>query len=177
MRIVDKLAVPVILIAGGLVYLAERINMPILTLLTMGIFGVFAILLGAGTMIQGRIQMFDRLYSRREHYSGLPARLLGLVILLFGVGIVVYVVMEWMRPGEAGTLLSGLVDSNRGWSILLFTFGFFTLLFGLVRLIVGSAHSREERRLLTDLWFRFQGLVGTVVGILLLAAGVWFWVR
>lgn len=177
MRIVDKLAVPVILIAGGLVYLAERINMPILTLLAMGIFGVFAILLGAGTIIQGRIQMFDRLYSRREHYSGLPARLLGLVILLFGVGIVAYVVMEWMRPGEAGTFLSGLVDSNRGRSILLFIFGFFTLLFGLVRLVAGSAHSKEERRFLTDLWFRFQGLIGTVVGILLLAVGVWFWAR
>ena len=177
MRIVDKLAIPIILIAGGLVFLAERINLPGLTLLAMVLFGVFAILLGVGTLIQGRIQMFDRLYSRREHYSGLPARLLGLVILLFGVGIVAYVAMEWIQPGVAEDFLAGLVNSDRGWSILLFFFGFFTLLFGLVRLIAGSAHSKEERRLLTDLWFRFQGLVGTVVGILLLTAGVWFRIR
>lgn len=177
MRIIDKLAVPVILIAGGLFYLAEKMNMPALTLLALGIFGAFAILLGAGTIAQGRIQMFDRLYSRREHYSGLTARLLGLVILLFGVGIVAYVVMEWTQPGEAGKYLVGLVGTNRGWSILLFVFGFFTLLFGLVRLIAGSAHSKEERRVLTDLWFRFQGLIGTIVGILLLAAGAWFWIK
>lgn len=177
MRIVDKLAVPVIMIAGGLVFLAERINMPSLTLLAMVLFGVFAILLGVGTLIQGRIHMFDRLYSRREYYSGLPARLLGLIILLFGAGVVAYAAMEWLQPGVAGKTLSGLVSSNLGWSILLFAFGFFTLLFGLIRLITGSAHSREERRFLTDLWFRFQGLVGTAVGILLLAAGVWFWAR
>jgi hypothetical protein len=177
MRVVDKLAVPVILIAGGLVFLAERMNLPGLTLPAMALFGIFAILLGAGTLIQGRIQMFDRMYSRREHYSGLPARLLGVAILLFGAGIVAYAVMEWMQPGEAGILLADLVNSNRGWSILLFAIGFFTLLFGIVRLIAGSAHSREERRFLTDLWFRFQGLIGTGAGILLLAAGAWLWTQ
>lgn len=173
MRIVDKLAVPIIILAGGLAYLSEYLHRPNLIPLAVGIFGVFAILLGADTFIQGKIQLFDRLYSRREHYSGLPARLLGIIFFLFGTGIVGYSIMEWLQPGKVGEFLVSLVGSSQGWGILLIAFGFFTLLFGVIRMIAGSAHGQEERRALVDFWFRFWGLIGTVVGILLLILGVW----
>jgi uncharacterized membrane protein len=66
-----------------------------------------------------------------------------------------------------------LVKSSRGWGILLITFGFFTLLFGLIRLIAGSAHRPEERSGWTDFGYRARGLVNVVVGVILLVAGVW----
>lgn len=173
MHIADKLAVPVIITAGGMVYLAGQFNLPYLIPLALGGFGLFALLLGMETFIHGKIQLLDRRYSRRENYSGLPARLLGAMIFLFGVGILTYTAWDWIQPGKAGDFLAGLVETNHGRGILLVTFGFFTLLFGLIRLIAGSAHNKEQRQAWVDLGFRMQGLIGFIVGGLLMAAGAW----
>ena len=121
--------------------------------------------------------MFNRFHSRREHFSGVPARLFGVMIFLFGAGVTLYAFLEWTQPGMAGEHLAGLVKSSRGWGILLITFGFFTLLFGLIRLIAGSAHRPEERSGIVDFSYRARGLVNIVVGILLFVAGVWLMVR
>ena len=177
MRLVDKLAVPAIVIAGGMVYFAEQFDMPSLIPIAVALFGAFALLLGADTFIQGRIQLFDRLYSRRESYSGLSARLLGVVVFLFGAILIFYAGWEWLMPGKAGEFLAGLVKTERGLGIFLIVFGSFTFLFGLIRLISGSAHSPAERSAWVDFGFRFQGLIGFVVGILLLIAGGWLFIK
>lgn len=177
MRLVDKAAIPVFLLAGGMVYLSEQFDMPFLIPIAIALLGIFALLLGADTFIQGRIQLFDRLYSRREQYSGLSARLLGIIIFLFGAGLIFYSVWEWIEPGMAGKFLAGLVVTNTGRGILFMIFGFFTLAFGLVRLISGSAHSPEQRSTWVDLGFRIQGLIGSVIGILLLLAGGWLYIK
>ena len=173
MNIADKLGVAVFVIASGMVYVAEEFNMPTLTPLAIGLFGLFGILLGVETLVNGEIKMFNRLYSRRENFSGLPARLFGVMIFLFGAGVSLYAFLEWTSPGTAGKYLGGLVGSSRGWGILLITFGFFTLLFGLIRLIAGSASRPEERSGLVDFGYRARGLVNIVVGLVLLAGGVW----
>lgn len=173
MNLADKLAVPVFFIAGGMAYLAGQYNMPQLIPWAMGIFGVFALILGAETFITGRIRLFNRLYSRREHYSGLSARLLGTIIFLFGAGILVYTVWNWIQPGSMREFITWLTGSNHGRGILLITFGVFTLLFGLVRFIAGSAHSEAQRQTLVDMGYRMRGSVNIVFGILMIAAGVW----
>lgn len=172
-RLVDRLAVPVIVVAGGLAYLAEKFALPGMIPIAIAFLGAFALLLGVDTVIHGRIQLFDRLYSRREHYSGLSARLLGSILSIFGAGLILYAASEWLQPGEAGPFLEGLVRTDRGWGILLITFGFFALLFGLIRVISGSAHGPEQHSAWVDIGFRIQGLVGCVVGALLLFGGVW----
>lgn len=177
MRLVEKLAVPAIVIAGGMVYLAEQFEMPFLIPVAVAILGIFAVLLGADTMIHGRIQLFDRLYSRRETYSGLPARLLGVIIFLFGTGLILYAVWEWLVPGRVGDFLAEIVKTQRGLGVFLAILGFFTALFGLIRLISGSAHNPEVRSAWVDLGFRVQGLFGLIVGILLLIAGGWLLVK
>ena len=173
MRLIEKASFPIIMIAGGMVYLAEHFQLPFLIPMAIGIFGLFAIWLGMDTFVHGEIQLFNRLYSRRENYSGAPARLLGTIIFLFGAGVTLYSVLEWMQPGVAGGFLAGLVQSPGGWGIILITFGFFSLLFGLIRLIAGSAHRQEERRAMVDLGYRARGLFNVVFGILLLVAGFW----
>jgi hypothetical protein len=173
MKIADKLAVPAILTAGGMVYIAEEFNLPHLIPLAMGLFGLFGVILGIETFASGRIEMFNRLHSRREYFSGLPARLFGVMIFLFGAGVTLYAFFEWIQPGAAGKYLAGLVGYSRGWGILLTAFGFFTLLFGLIRLIAGSAHRREERSVIVDVGYRSRGLFNVIIGIILLAAGVW----
>ena len=173
MKIADKLAVPAIVIAGGMVYVAEEFNLPYLIPLAMGLFGLFGVILGIETFASERIEMLNRLHSRREFFSGVPARLFGVMIFLFGIGIILYAFLEWTQPGTAGKSLAGLVGSSRGWGILLVTFGFFTLFFGLIRLIAGSAHRPEERNGLVDFGYRARGLVNLVVAIVLLAVGVW----
>ena len=173
MKLADKLAVPAIVIAGGMVYVAEEFNLPYLIPLAMGLFGLFGIILGIETFTSGKIEMFNRRHSRREHFSGAPARLFGVMIFLFGIGVTLYAFFEWTQPGSAGKYLAGLVESSRGWSILLIIFGFFTLLFGLIRLIAGSAHRPEERSGLVDFSYRARGLVNVVVGVMLIIAGVW----
>jgi len=173
MNIADKLAIPAIAIAGGMVYVAEEFNMPSLIPLALGIFGVFAILLAMETFVNGEIKMFNELYSRREYFSGLPARLFSVMIFLFGVGISLYAFLEWTSPGVAGKYLEGLISSSRGWGTLLSVFGFFTLLFGLIRLIAGSAHRPEERSRLVDFGYHARGVVNIIVGLILLVVGVW----
>ena len=173
MKIADKLAVPAIVIAGGMAYAAEEFNLPYLIPLAMGLFGLFGIILGIETFASGRIEMFNRLYSRRENFSGLPARLFGVMIFLFGAGVTLYAFLEWTNPGTAGEYLAGLVKSSRGWGILLITFGLFTLLFGLIRLVAGSAHRPEERSAVTDFGYRARGAVNIIIGLAALAGGVW----
>lgn len=173
MRIIEKLAVPIFLVAGGMAYLADEFNMPFLLPVVFSILGLFAVALGVGTLIQTRMQLLDRLYSRRENYSGLSARLLGLIILLFGAGILLHTIVEWMNPGRANAFLVSLVDSNRGRGVLCIAFSFFIFLFGLIRLISGSAHSPELRSGWVDLGFRLWGLFGVLIGILLSVVGVW----
>lgn len=173
MKIADKLAVPAIVIAGGMAYAAEEFNLPYLIPLAMGLFGLFGIILGIETFASGRIEMFNRLYSRRENFSGLPARLLGVMIFLFGAGVTLYAFLEWTNPGTAGEYLAGLVKSSRGWGILLIAFGVFTLLFGLIRLVAGSAHRPEERSAVTDFGYRARGAVNIIIGLAALAGGVW----
>ena len=177
MKLADKLAVPAIVIAGGMVYVAEEFNLPYLIPLGMGLFGLFGIILGIETFSSGKIEMFNRRHSRREHFSGASARLFGVMIFLFGIGVALYAFFEWTQPGMAGKYLAGLVGSSRGWGILLTTFGFFTLLFGLIRLIAGSAHRPEERSGLVEFGYRARGLVNVVMGVILLAAGVWLALR
>lgn len=154
-------------------YAAEKLNLPYLIPLAMGLFGLFGIILGIETFASGRIEMFNRLYSRRENFSDLPARLFGVMIFLFGAGIALYAFFEWTQPGTAGESLAGLVKSTRGWGILLITFGFFTMLFGLIRLIAGSTHRPEERSAVTDFGYRARGLVNIISGLAALAGGVW----
>ena len=173
MKITDNLAVPAIVIAGGMAYAAEEFNLPYLIPLAMGLFGLFGIILGIETFASGRIEMFNRLYSRRENFSGLPARLFGVMIFLFGAGVTLYAFLEWTNPGTAGEYLAGLVKSSRGWGILLITFGLFTLLFGLIRLVAGSAHRPEERSAVTDFGYRARGAVNIIIGLAALAGGVW----
>jgi hypothetical protein len=52
-------------------------------------------------------------------------------------------------------------------------FGIFPLLFGMVRVISGSAYRTEQRSVLTDLGFRLGGAVSIITGGLLLLAGLW----
>lgn len=177
MKIADKLAVPAIVIAGGMVFAAEKFNLPHLIPLALGLFGAFGILLGVETFVNGEIKMFNRRYSRRENFSGLPARLFGVMIFLFGAGVSLYTFLEWTSPGMAGKYLEDLVNSSRGWGILLITFGFFTLLFGLIRLIAGGAHRPGERSGIVDFGYRARGLVNIVVGLVALAGGVWLMLK
>lgn len=173
MKLSDKLAVPAILLAGGMVYIAEEFNLPYLFPLAMGLFGLFGVVLGIETFASGKIEMFNRLHSRREYFSGAPARLFGVMIFLFGIGVALYAFLEWTQPGTAGKYLAGLVGSSRGWGILFIIFGFFTLLFGLIRLIAGSAHRPEERSGVVDFGYRARGLVNVIVGIVLCVVGFW----
>lgn len=53
MKIADKLAVPAIVIAGGMVYVAEEFNLPRLIPLAMGLFGLFGIIPGVETFASG----------------------------------------------------------------------------------------------------------------------------
>lgn len=173
MKIADKLAVPAIIIAGGMVYAAEEFNLPYLIPLAMALFGLFGVMLGVETFVNGEIKMFNRLYSRREYFSGVPARLFGVLIFLFGTAVALYAFFEWTQPGVAGEYLAGLVKSTRGWGILLITFGFFTLLFGLIRLIAGSARRLEERSGAVDFGYRARGVINIVVGTFLVGLGIW----
>ncbi|GIK10132.1 MAG: hypothetical protein JETCAE02_00080 [Anaerolineaceae bacterium] len=173
MNFVGKLGIFAFVIAGGMIFAAEKFNMPQLIPLALGLFGLFGIALGIETIASGKIEMFNRLYSRRENFTGLPARLFGVMILLFGALVLAHAFYEWTSPGAAGNFLAGLVGSSRGWGVLLITFGFFTLLFGLIRLIAGSAHRPEERSEWTDFGYRARGLVNLIVGLVALTAGVW----
>lgn len=173
MRLIDKAGIPVIVIAGGMVYLAERYQLPFLIPIAIGVFGLFAIWVGLDTFVRGEISLWNRLHSRHENYSGLPARLMAIIILLFGAGLTLFAVWEWMQPGAAGDLLTGLAESPQGWGIILSTVGFFSLLFGLIRLISGSAHKNEYRSASTDLGYRTRGLINTIFGIIMLVVGFW----
>jgi len=177
MSLIDKAGIAVIFIGGGLVYLAEEYKLSFLIPIALAGFGLFAVWLGVDTFVQGRIQLLDRLYSRREYYSGAMARLLAIIIFLFGAGVTLYAAWEWFQPGVAGATMARLVNSARGWGIILSVSGFFMALFGILRVVAGSAWKKEERNGLVDFGFRMRGLIGMIIGLLLCLGGFWLVVR
>ena len=173
MRPIEKAAVPVIVIAGGLVYIAEQFKQPSLIPIAIGLFGLFALWLGADTFARGEIRAFDRFYNSRESYAGISARLLAIIIFLFGGGLTIFAAWEWLRPGEGARFLANLAATKQGLGIAIAVFGVFTLLFGLVRLIAGSAWKKEERTTLDEIGFRVRGFIGVIVGLVLIGGGLW----
>ena len=167
----SKMAVPVILIAGGMVYLAEQFNMPRLIPMGIGLFGLFAVILSMDTFVHGKIELLNRQYSRREYYSGAMARLIAIVIFLFGAGLTLYAGWEWLRPGVPAEYLAGLVQTSRGWGILLFVWGIFVMLFGILHLVAGSGWKKEEREVVVELGYRLRGLIGLILGIAMILGG------
>jgi hypothetical protein len=173
LRPIEKAGVLVLVGLGALVLLSEYLGMPRLMPLALALLGLVAVFTGVDTAFRGSLTAFDRHSSRREYYTGLPAYLIAAAILLIGAALVLFSVWDFMQPGAVRSFLEGLWDTNRGRGMLLMTAGVFPFLFGLVRVLAGSAYRQDQRSKLVDFGFRLGGVAGMAVGLLLMAGGAW----
>jgi hypothetical protein len=166
------------LAALGLGYAAAELHIDQLFSLAMALLAVAVIWSSLQTFHRGRLETLDRQSMRRESYSGISAYLIAGALMVIGIGLFFYSLWRALQPEAAAAWLESLADSPQGWALLLLAFGFFMFVFGLVRLIAGSAYQETRHRTaLVELSFRAGGLISMVAGAALLAGGLWLLTR
>jgi hypothetical protein len=163
----------VILLAIGSGFLAAQFHITVLLPIALLMLGLYTAFLGINTILKGRLLMFDHFAMRREYYTGAPAYLLGSAVMFIGAGLIFYSVWVWVRPAQATGFLEILIQSPQGWGLLLLALGFFTFVFGVVRLVAVSASQPEQGKLLKASGLRAEGVIGMLLGILLIGGGFW----
>jgi hypothetical protein len=165
------------LAALGLGYAAGELHIDQLFSIAMALLAVAVIWSSLQTFRRGKLETLDRQSMRRESYSGISAYLIAAALMVIGIGLFFYSLWRALQPEAAAAWLDSLADSPQGWALLLLAVGFFMFVFGLVRLIAGSAYEAKHRSALLELSFRAGGLVSMIAGGALLAGGLWLLTR
>lgn len=98
--------------------------------------------------------------------------------MLIGIGLFFYSLWRALKPEAAAAWLTSLADSPQGWALILLVSGFLISIFGLVRLIAGSAYAEARHRTaLVEFSFRAGGLISMIAGGAMMAGGLWLLTR
>lgn len=164
-------------LAAFLIFAGQNLNINQLTAAGFLLLGITAILVGI-QVIWTKEAFFlpsGRQAARRraEQYSGLSAQLWGVFFLLAGLGASVAALAALVNPAAAQTFLEQFLDTPAGWGTLLAGLGVFVSLYGLTRLLAGSAAvSRTVGTRLKDLGYRGVGALSLLVGLVLIGLGL-----
>lgn len=78
-------------------------------------------------------------WGHYERFSGLPARLWGILFLVFGGFLGVFTAADAIFPGGAEAVWSKFMDTPRGVGIFSLGAGAIAIMYGVIRVIAGSA--------------------------------------
>lgn len=170
--------VPIILFFGaaGLMAAADQLALPALTFAGLVLLGLCAVLSGIQVIITRQAFFLpsgdQSLRRRAESYSGLAAQLWGVFFVLFGLIFILAGLIGFGRPERVMALIDQSLETPAGWGVLLFTIGVFVALYGLTRILAGSASTGTGiQARLRDIGYRMFGGLALIFGLLLLALG------
>lgn len=179
MKNFERVGFTIFMIAGGLVVAGNYFNLPILTYAAFVVLGLMACIGGIrvivrGETVMGKTKISDTRKIRR--YTGLSAYLIGAVIFLVGLLLIGLSAAGMLTPGGITVVLSKLVESDFGISIVLGVAGLIVIAFGIVRMRSGSGASPGAYSRLAEFGIKTGGVVSIVVGvgIILIALGFLF---
>jgi hypothetical protein len=117
-------------------------------------------------------------WGHYERYSELPARLWGLLFLVFGAFLGLLTLSDVILPSGAEGIWAKFMDSPRGFGILLLGIGAIAVMYGIIRIIAGTALSGTGAgamvsNFLERIWGGFVLLIGlglALLGLVLIVA-------
>lgn len=120
---------------------------------------------------ESRIRMNNS--NDNQWYAGLSAMLIGAAQMVIGLMIVGLTLLEIFKPGGASAFVDRLVSSTAGLASVIALVGIFMAVFGVIRILSGSATSSGTHRKLIDLGIKTGGAITAMVGFGLILLAIW----
>lgn len=154
-------------VAGG-IYLDQPRLYP-LAAVAFGLFGVIGGIkaIAGGQLVMGRQNIVNP--DKVERYAGITARMIGVVLLVGGLGIVVIGAIYLASPDGAASLEDSVLRSPRALGAILGVAGLLVTLMGMVRAKAGSGTRNEAYGSTVEAEIKGGGMITTVVGIAMIA--------
>ncbi len=174
MRLPSRLVVVLFLVSGGLFWLGDQLKRDVLMNAGFLGFGLIALAGGSEMLIGARAELMEG--GLRTRFRGLPARLWGVVFILFGSLMVVIAAAAWLSGENVGTFFTRFFTTQATparWGALLLIAGILVSITSLINVLAGSG--REGRGLLfrlSEIEVRLWGALYLVIGLGLAAIGV-----
>jgi hypothetical protein len=165
-----------LLLAGGLALLGQRLSVPFLINLGLLCLGLMLVIMGGELIITRRAEFAIGGFAyiqAVETFTGLAAQLWGVMFLGVGLAMIVAILARWLAPEAVHGWYSGLVGTRAGLGLALCALGLFAGLWGTIRLLAGSAGLDLGRMTrLSNIVDRVGGGIALLAGLGLLGAGV-----
>lgn len=164
MKPLSGVALILVVLAAALAVVGNRYALPWLEPrlmpIVLGLLGLAALLEGLATLGGGTVGF----RHSSEQFSGLPARLWGVWMIVTGLGL--------LTASGASILSPGWERSARAWGFILLWAGALAGIYGAIRLLAGESYANPSTRSrLQDLFLRLGGGFMLLLGTLLMDAG------
>ena len=171
-----RLSSLLIFLSAGILYAGEYFNLPRLKLVVLLGFGLFACLRGIRFLLPNDTSSEQTWLNKSNdnlQYDGLAAKLMGGILLVFGLMIVGLVLLEIFKPGEADAFLERLVNSSSGLASLIGLAGIFMIVFGVIRILSANAASSNGQNQWIEFKTKAGGVILALVGLILILGSIW----
>ena len=164
------------LLSGGLAFAGEKFSLPILTNVALLGVGLLMILVGGELIITKRAEfaLGGWAYTQaKETFKGLAAQLWGVLFLGLGLLATLVTLVRWIFPAAASSFWNSLQGTPAGLGLVLTGLGLAAILYGIIRLLAGSAGVDLGRLTgLSNILDRMAGAVVVLVGLALAFFGL-----
>lgn len=176
LRNLSSIELFLLLLAGGLAFAGQQFSVPFLTNFALLCLGLMMVLVGGEFLVTQRAEFAigGWVYIQaRETFKGLAAQLWGIMFLGLGLLVILVTLVKWVVPAAAGSFWSRLQGTPTGAGLALAGLGLAACLYGLIRLLAGSAGVDLGRLTsLSNLLDRITGAVVFLLGLGLAFLGV-----
>jgi hypothetical protein len=180
MKVLKKILIFFALLTGATVLGAAYLHIHWMYTLAGISLGVVVIASALDILITGKtwgaaagMSQFYRETKHTERYSGAPARMIGVVALLFGCIAIAASVIDATTPGGIDVFWDGFLQSPRAWGLITGLAGFIVTIMGIIRAKVGSAAAPGAYNKVIEAGFRMGGIFRAVLGaVMMLIAGL-----
>jgi hypothetical protein len=158
-------------LAFVLLYGGTRLSLPILSNLGSACIGAFGLVAGIDAIRSGHVGFETRRknFGRISSYTGLSARLIGILFIAFALMTFGLTGMAMFYQGGAGAFWSNLFSNSWGWGIILSAVGLAVSLIGFIQLSAGSAGYYKG---LADKVERIGGIFPLLFGLVMIVLGM-----
>lgn len=175
MNALERLVLPMLLLAAALVAGADYFKLPWLTSLVLVGVGLVAVLGGIrvfrrGEVFEGRSRWGNPRYTVR--YTGASARLIAVVLLLAGPILIALGALEVSGAGRASGFLTSLLNTPSGMALILGPSGLMVTALGIARFLSGSTLAPGVYHRHVEWSIRLTGAVFALAGFAMTALAV-----
>lgn len=174
MRLLSRLVVILFLVSGGLFLLGDQLKSDVLMIAGFLGLGLIALAGGIEMLIGARAEFMEG--GLRARFRGLPARLWGIVFVVFGSLMVVIAAAAWMSGENVGAFFTRFFTAPATparWGALLLIAGILVSINSVIRVLAGSGIQEGGWLFrLSEIEIRLSGALYLVIGLSLAAIGV-----